>query len=419
MINGLLLRLLPLCPITSGAAGAVKASPVTSIFFTRLFPALGRTVSGVIPMEDRCHFQSSSGEPAMARDQLRWLWLCCKASREKREKYRRIMQTEMSGYALNCGSCPFMFLLRRIYFVGRFGRQPPLSHAMRAPNYVAVGLLVCSYGFLTGSSFYFSQPTRWKATALGRRPHNPDHVSSIRTSRSPRAQRPKRSKRNPNSCVAEDAATAATQEEKRATRDDVERLSRAELQAICKSLNLRAVGKTSELLSRVLENYDQQQQQQPSGAEATRLVPPPAATSTDTVTAANTGVVESLEGATIDQLLSAVDSGIGSGSSSSSSTSSSGGGAREATTTRAEVPAAAPPTDFVMEDVRPVFDELSDEQWAKVGQLGQLLTEWNGKINLISRKDIANVMKRHLIPCLAMAKALNFEDGIYGEEGIA
>eukprot|EP00752_Nemacystus_decipiens_P002451 g2308.t1 len=181
---------------------------------------------------------------------------------------------------------------------------------------------------------------------------------------------------------------------------------------MCKSLNLRAVGKTSELLSRVLENCGQQQ---PSGGETTRPVPStPAVTSTDDVAAAKDGVVESLVGDTIDELLSAVGAGLESDSSSdSSSAGSAGGSAREEAMARAGVAAAAPPTDFVMEDVRPVFDELSDEQWEKVGRLGQLLTEWNSKINLISRKDIANVMKRHLIPCLAMAKALDFEDGIY------
>ena len=215
--------------------------------------------------------------------------------------------------------------------------------------------------------------------------------------------------------MAEDAATTATHGEKQYTRADLEQLSRAELQAICKSLDLRAVGKTSELLSRVLEKYGKHE---PLEIETTRRpTPSPEATSTDTVTAASDGVVESLEGATIDELLSAVGAGRGSANGSSTSTSGGSASAREEPTTRAEVAAEAPPTDFVMEDVRPVFDELSDEQWAKVGQLGQLLTEWNGKINLISRKDIANVMKRHLIPCLAMAKALNFEDGIYGEEG--
>lgn len=269
---------------------------------------------------------------------------------------------------------------------------------MRARESLSIGLLLFSSELPTGTSFYFSQPT-----AVGRRPHSPaDHVSCSRSSRYSLAQRPRRSSRSSNKCVAEDAAAAAaTQEEIRYTRGDLERLSRTELQALCKSLNLRAVGKTPELLSRVLENHGQQES---SDAETIR----PASSSS--VTSTDSGVVGSLKGATIDQLLSAVDDGSVSSSSSSSSAST-----REPTAEA--VVTAAPPVDFVVEDVRPVFGELSDEQWAKVGQLGQLLTEWNSKINLISRKDIANVMKRHIIPCLALAKALNFEDGIYGEDG--
>lgn len=67
IINGLLVRVPPLCPCTSGAAGPGKLSPVTSNLLTRLCPALGRTVSGVIPMEDRCHFRSFFVEPVIVR----------------------------------------------------------------------------------------------------------------------------------------------------------------------------------------------------------------------------------------------------------------------------------------------------------------------------------------------------------------
>ena len=71
--------------------------------------------------------------------------------------------------------------------------------------------------------------------------------------------------------------------------------------------------------------------------------------------------------------------------------------------------------DFLLDGMRPAFEELSDDQWEQVGMLGELLTEWNGRVNLISRKDIANVLPRHVIPCLAMAKALNLQDGVDGE----
>lgn len=196
--------------------------------------------------------------------------------------------------------------------------------------------------------------------------------------------------------MTEDAATAATQQQY--TAQDLEALSRSELQGLCKKLNLRAVGKTSELLSRVLESHDQARGEKALGTKPT----------TTKSTASSSPKDEAPMGESpMAELLSSVDDG---GNNTNNSKEKA-----TPTPTPAAAGAATPSTDFFLEDVRPVFDELSDEQWAKVGQLGQLLTEWNGKMNLISRKDIANVMPRHVVPCLAMAKALDFEDGTYGE----
>lgn len=173
----------------------------------------------------------------------------------------------------------------------------------------------------------------------------------------------------------------------------LEGLTRSELQARCKNLGLRAVGKTSDLIDRL-----QLQQQQTStlshacGDDQSTLMtdkgsasspspptPPSSAPHETAGTAPVASVPSNEEGESLTALAEEVDS------------------------------------DRLLESIRGLFDELSQEQWTQVEQLGQLLTEWNGRVNLISRKDIGNVMVRHVVPCLAMAKALNLENGVDGE----
>ncbi|GAB5030455.1 16s rrna methyltransferase [Nannochloropsis oceanica] len=52
------------------------------------------------------------------------------------------------------------------------------------------------------------------------------------------------------------------------------------------------------------------------------------------------------------------------------------------------------------------FSELTPGQWAKLEALGALVQEWNGKVNVISRKDIENVLLRHVLPCMGISKLL-------------
>eukprot|EP00624_Nannochloropsis_granulata_P004024 evm.model.NODE_30218_length_33705_cov_28.284647.11 len=52
------------------------------------------------------------------------------------------------------------------------------------------------------------------------------------------------------------------------------------------------------------------------------------------------------------------------------------------------------------------FPELTPGQWAKLEALGALVQEWNGKVNVISRKDIENVLPRHVLPCMGISKLL-------------
>ena len=57
------------------------------------------------------------------------------------------------------------------------------------------------------------------------------------------------------------------------------------------------------------------------------------------------------------------------------------------------------------------FPKLSRSQQDQFSQLDSLYTEWNEKINVISRKDIDNLFVRHVLHSLAIAKVVNFTSG--------
>jgi 16S rRNA (guanine527-N7)-methyltransferase len=57
------------------------------------------------------------------------------------------------------------------------------------------------------------------------------------------------------------------------------------------------------------------------------------------------------------------------------------------------------------------FPDLSDAQKAQIDALGALYAEWNGQINVISRKDIEGLYERHVLHSLSIAKFANFPDG--------
>ncbi|WP_421877754.1 16S rRNA (guanine(527)-N(7))-methyltransferase RsmG [Marinoscillum sp.] len=64
--------------------------------------------------------------------------------------------------------------------------------------------------------------------------------------------------------------------------------------------------------------------------------------------------------------------------------------------------------------VQQVFDHfpnLTDLQKDQFRQLEGLYTDWNEKINVISRKDIDQLYTRHVLHSLAIAKYLTFESG--------
>lgn len=54
------------------------------------------------------------------------------------------------------------------------------------------------------------------------------------------------------------------------------------------------------------------------------------------------------------------------------------------------------------------FPELSAKQLEQFKILGQLIREWNAKINVISRKDIDDFETKHLLHSLAIAKFKRF-----------
>jgi len=57
------------------------------------------------------------------------------------------------------------------------------------------------------------------------------------------------------------------------------------------------------------------------------------------------------------------------------------------------------------------FTDFTDEQQRQFDLLKGLYTEWNEKINVISRKDMDNFYTHHVLHSLAIAAKFNFEDG--------
>jgi len=58
------------------------------------------------------------------------------------------------------------------------------------------------------------------------------------------------------------------------------------------------------------------------------------------------------------------------------------------------------------------FSDFSDQQLARFGALKDLYTDWNSKINVISRKDIESLYEKHVLHSLSIAAAFPFPDGL-------
>ena len=61
-----------------------------------------------------------------------------------------------------------------------------------------------------------------------------------------------------------------------------------------------------------------------------------------------------------------------------------------------------------MEAILNYFPELSQTQREKIQELDKLYRHWNAQINVISRKDIDNIMIHHVLHSLSIGKIINF-----------
>ena len=64
-----------------------------------------------------------------------------------------------------------------------------------------------------------------------------------------------------------------------------------------------------------------------------------------------------------------------------------------------------------MELILKYFPDLTEEQKRQFAALYDLYTEWNSKINVISRKDIENLYEHHVLHSLGIAKVIRFKPG--------
>ena len=58
------------------------------------------------------------------------------------------------------------------------------------------------------------------------------------------------------------------------------------------------------------------------------------------------------------------------------------------------------------------FTDFSEEQIQQFTALEELYTEWNAKINVISRKDMDHFYEHHVLHSLAIAEFIDFKDGL-------
>lgn len=64
-----------------------------------------------------------------------------------------------------------------------------------------------------------------------------------------------------------------------------------------------------------------------------------------------------------------------------------------------------------MQIILKYFPELSERQVKQFSELQALYEYWNSQINVISRKDISEIYKKHILHSLAIAKIICFKKG--------
>ena len=66
-----------------------------------------------------------------------------------------------------------------------------------------------------------------------------------------------------------------------------------------------------------------------------------------------------------------------------------------------------------MDLIRKYFPDLTSLQYEQLEALGPLYTDWNSKINVISRKDIDNLYEHHILHSMVIAKVIRFAKGTH------
>ena len=64
-----------------------------------------------------------------------------------------------------------------------------------------------------------------------------------------------------------------------------------------------------------------------------------------------------------------------------------------------------------MDIILKYFPDLTETQKEQFAALYDLYTDWNSKINVISRKDITNLYEHHVLHSLGIAKFIQFKPG--------
>ena len=57
------------------------------------------------------------------------------------------------------------------------------------------------------------------------------------------------------------------------------------------------------------------------------------------------------------------------------------------------------------------FPKINEQQREQFSRLYMLYSDWNSKINLISRKDIEHLYEKHVLHSLSIAKVISFTEG--------
>lgn len=64
-----------------------------------------------------------------------------------------------------------------------------------------------------------------------------------------------------------------------------------------------------------------------------------------------------------------------------------------------------------MEVILKYFADFTEKQLGQFGALEELYTDWNNKINVISRKDIEGLYLKHVLHSLSIATVIDFKPG--------